>query len=245
MYFLCRGRQSARLFACLFVPLEPSDASAVGAARFLVRIAHCRIENGASPGHRKMSAMKQMLWRRFGVGCLLVFGIATTSIRAADGTPAKLEASACAALQGFQVPTSAIGLPTSGAVVQTAVAVSASDPGNIERRLLQGDRHRQAAARRFAEPRVRGQPAARLESARALQMGGGGYDGSLVTGLCAVHAAAAEHGHAAEAGLRHARQRRRPQRQARDSTAASRSTTKRSSTTASSRSRRRTTPPWP
>ena len=49
---------------------------------------------------------------------------------------------------------------------------------------------------------------------RALQMGGGGYDGSLVTGLT-LYASSANGRHAAQAGLRHARQRRRPQRQGR------------------------------
>ncbi len=37
---------------------------------------------------------------------------------------------ACASLQGLSIPASAIGLDTSGAVVQTAVPVAASDSGN-------------------------------------------------------------------------------------------------------------------
>jgi feruloyl esterase len=126
--------------------------------------------------------MKQMLWRRFGAGCLLVFGIATTSIRAADGTPAKMEASACAALQGFQVPASAIGLPTSGAVVQSAVSVNAPDAGNVN-----GDFCKVTG---IVKPQHTGSPNLEFEvnlplawNRRALQMGGGGYDGSLVTGL--------------------------------------------------------------
>jgi hypothetical protein len=36
----------------------------------------------------------------------------------------------CASLQGLTIPASAIGLPTSGAVVQTAVSVGATDAGN-------------------------------------------------------------------------------------------------------------------
>ena len=48
---------------------------------------------------------------------------------AADETTA-LPATACASLQGMTIPAAAIGLPTSGAVVQTAATVAASDRGN-------------------------------------------------------------------------------------------------------------------
>jgi feruloyl esterase len=43
-------------------------------------------------------------------------------------------------------------------------------------------------------------------------MGGGGYDGSLVTGLTVYSNPAADGGDAAQAGIRHCRQQRRPQR---------------------------------
>jgi hypothetical protein len=58
----------------------------------------------------------------------LFVSIAFTGL-AQEGTTA-LPASACASLPGFSIPASAIGLPTGGAVVQTAVAVSASEQGN-------------------------------------------------------------------------------------------------------------------
>ena len=48
---------------------------------------------------------------------------------AADDAPLRLEATACASLQGLTIPASAIGLPTSGAVVQTAVSVDATYAG--------------------------------------------------------------------------------------------------------------------
>src|SRR5882672_5084037 len=60
----------------------------------------------------------------------LAVGVAIPG-RAAEDTPVRMATTACTGLQGFSIPTSAIGLPTSGAVVQTAVAVNASDQGNI------------------------------------------------------------------------------------------------------------------
>jgi hypothetical protein len=56
-------------------------------------------------------------------------GVAFTGLAQEDTTA--LPASACASLQGLSIPPSAIGLPTSGAVVQTAVPVAASDQGNV------------------------------------------------------------------------------------------------------------------
>jgi feruloyl esterase len=85
-------------------------------------------------------------------------------------------------LKDFSIPASAIGLPTSGAVVQTAVAVAASDEGNIN-----GDFCKVVG---IVKPKNPGSPNLEFEvnlpaawNRRALQMGGGGYDGSLVTGL--------------------------------------------------------------
>jgi feruloyl esterase len=88
----------------------------------------------------------------------------------------------CAMLKDFSVPASAIGLPTSGAVVQTAAAVAASDQGNVN-----GDFCKVVG---IVKPKNPGSPNLEFEvnlplswNRRALQMGGGGYDGSLVTGL--------------------------------------------------------------
>jgi len=115
----------------------------------------------------------------------LLFAVAigiTSSAFAADETPVRMEASACASLQGFSIPASAIGLSTSGAVVQTAASVSAPDQGNVN-----GDF---CKAIGIVKPQHAGSPSLEFEvnlpltwNRRALQMGGGGYDGSLVTGL--------------------------------------------------------------
>jgi len=94
----------------------------------------------------------------------------------------KLDAHACAGLKDFSIPASAIGLPTSGAVVQTAVDVRASDAGNTN-----GDFCKVVG---IVKPKHEGSPNLEFEvnlplswNLRVLQMGGGGYDGSLVTGL--------------------------------------------------------------
>src|SRR5262252_1713734 len=60
----------------------------------------------------------------------LAIGVAAP-VFAADETPVRMEASVCAGLKDFSIPASAIGLPTAGAVVQTAASVNASDQGNV------------------------------------------------------------------------------------------------------------------
>jgi feruloyl esterase len=93
-----------------------------------------------------------------------------------------LPASACASLQGMSIPASAIGLPTGGATVQTAVAVAASEQGNTN-----GDFCKVIG---IIKPQNPNSPNLEFEvnlpqswNRRALQMGGGGYNGTLVTGL--------------------------------------------------------------
>ena len=88
----------------------------------------------------------------------------------------------CVSLKDFSIPAPSIGLPTSGADVQTAVAVSASDQGNAN-----GDFCKVTG---IVKPRNPTSPNLEFEvnlptnwNRRALQMGGGGYDGTLVTGL--------------------------------------------------------------
>src|SRR5262245_39959293 len=94
----------------------------------------------------------------------------------------RLAATVCAPLKDFSIPASGIGLPTSGAVVQTAVAVAASDQGNAN-----GDFCKVVG---IVKPKTPSSPNLEFEvnlplnwNGRALQMGGGGYDGTLVTGL--------------------------------------------------------------
>ena len=96
--------------------------------------------------------------------------------------PIRLSREACTSLQGFSVPASAVGLPNSGLVLQTAVFVAAAENGNIN-----GDFCKVTG---IVKPRNPGSPSLEFEvnlpaawNRRALQMGGGGYDGSLVTGL--------------------------------------------------------------
>jgi pimeloyl-ACP methyl ester carboxylesterase len=94
----------------------------------------------------------------------------------------QLPPAACASLLGLSIPPSAIDLPTSGALVQTAVPVAASDPGN-----LNGDFCKVTGV---VKPRNASSPSMEFEvnlplawNRRVLQMGGGGYNGTLVTGL--------------------------------------------------------------
>ena len=94
----------------------------------------------------------------------------------------RLNRETCTSLRGFSIPRSLIGLPTAGALVQTAVFVAASEAGNSN-----GDFCKVTG---IVKPRNAGSPNLEFEvnlpaawNRRALQMGGGGYDGSLVTGL--------------------------------------------------------------
>jgi len=96
--------------------------------------------------------------------------------------PIRLARETCTSLQGFSIPASAIGLPNGGALVQTAVFVAASETGNRN-----GDFCKVTG---IVKPRNPSSPNLEFEvnlpaawNHRALQMGGGGYDGSLVTGL--------------------------------------------------------------
>ena len=104
-----------------------------------------------------------------------------TPLGAADQTTS-LPAAACASLQGMAIAAPAIGLPTSGAEVQTAAMVAASAPNNTN-----GDYCKVTG---IVKPKNPSSPNLEFEvnlpaawNRRALQMGGGGYNGSLVTGL--------------------------------------------------------------
>lgn len=118
-------------------------------------------------------------------GAFVLFAAALASVAvpmsAQDGR-IPLPSGACASLQGLSIPASAIGLPTSGAVVQTAVAVAASEQGNVN-----GDFCKVIG---IVKPRNPSSPNLEFEvnlpqswNRRVLQMGGGGYNGTLVTGL--------------------------------------------------------------
>ena len=91
----------------------------------------------------------------------------------------------CSALQGVVIPRESIGLPTNGAVVVSASLVTASDAGNSN-----GEFCKALGSIRPVDPTA---PDIKFEinlpsnwNNRLLQMGGGGFDGTLVTGLGGV-----------------------------------------------------------
>ena len=93
-----------------------------------------------------------------------------------------LPAEACASLRNLSIPASAIGLDTGGALVQTATSVSASAKDNANGDFCKVTGH--------VRPRNASSPSIEFEvnlprawNRRVLQMGGGGYNGTLVTGL--------------------------------------------------------------
>jgi feruloyl esterase len=100
----------------------------------------------------------------------------------ADDGLSRLPATACAGLSNLSIPASVIGLATGGASVQTAVPIAALETGNPN-----GDFCKVTGV---VKPHNASSPAMEFEvnlpvawNRRVLQMGGGGYDGTLVTGL--------------------------------------------------------------
>ncbi len=102
-------------------------------------------------------------------------------LAANNGNPA----TACPALAGYTIPASSIGLATSGASITSAALISATASGNSngEYCLLKG-------AIKPVDPAA---PDILFQlniptkwNHRALQMGGGGYNGAVVTGLAGV-----------------------------------------------------------
>ncbi len=89
--------------------------------------------------------------------------------------------SACESLVGRKIPAGAIGLPTGGAVVQSATVVAAgsSNNANGEYCLVRG-----VIMPATAAPNIEFEVNLPVNwNRKVLQMGGGGFDGSLVTGL--------------------------------------------------------------
>jgi pimeloyl-ACP methyl ester carboxylesterase len=117
--------------------------------------------------------MKKSVWRTAGI-FVVVAGLAIAS-HAQETT--HLATADCAPLKDFSIPASAIGLPTSGATVQTAVTSSGTTTGVFCQ--VAGI----VKAKNPASPNLQFEVNLPLDwNRRALQMGGGGYDGSLVTG---------------------------------------------------------------
>lgn len=101
------------------------------------------------------------------------------SLHANAQTPAP---DACAKLSGLFVQPKAIGLPTSGAVVMSAAQVAANAEGNPN-----GD---YCAVKGVIIPVTAAAPNMEFQinlpanwNTKAVQLGGGGYDGVLITGL--------------------------------------------------------------
>src|ERR1044071_8186768 len=129
-----------------------------------------------------MRVHMNQIWHRAGGALLFAVGVAlATSGRAADSR-VRLAPTACAALKDFSIPASAIGLPTSGAVVQSAEPVAASAEKNVNGDFCKvtGVIKNATASMAVFEFEVN---LPNTWNGRALQFGGGGYDGSLVTGL--------------------------------------------------------------
>jgi hypothetical protein len=101
---------------------------------------------------------------------------------ARGAAPAPAPARRCQALQGMVIASAAMALPTGGAVVVSASVVAAGEPGNRN-----GEFCKVLGSIRPVDLRA---PDIHFEvnlpdkwNNRALQMGGGGNDGTLVTGL--------------------------------------------------------------
>jgi pimeloyl-ACP methyl ester carboxylesterase len=106
--------------------------------------------------------------------------LGTRDARAVSSTQAAQDA--CAALSNLKIPAAGIGLPTSGATVQSTTLVSATADGNSN-----GEYCKVLGVIAPVDPNA---PGIEFEvnlpsrwNMKALQMGGGGYDGTLVTGL--------------------------------------------------------------
>src|ERR1041385_316539 len=88
----------------------------------------------------------------------------------------------CLALNGLNISSSSIGLPTNGATIVSGTFVTATDAGNTN-----GEFCKVLGGIHAVDPTA---PDIKFEvnlptrwNNRILQMGGGGFDGTLVTGL--------------------------------------------------------------
>ena len=88
----------------------------------------------------------------------------------------------CAALKNFSIPASAIAMPTAGALVQEATSVAADAENNVNGDFCKvtGVIRNATASTAVFEFEVN---LPNTWNGRAVQFGGGGYDGSLITGL--------------------------------------------------------------
>jgi pimeloyl-ACP methyl ester carboxylesterase len=127
--------------------------------------------------------MRRIPWACvFGLLAAAIVPVFTSCGKSSDDGLTRMPASACGGLQSLAIPASAIGLPTSGATVRTAEMVSSDAEGNNN-----GEYCKVIGVVKPVNPQSPGiEFEVNLPTAwnrHALQMGGGGYDGSLVTGL--------------------------------------------------------------
>jgi pimeloyl-ACP methyl ester carboxylesterase len=114
------------------------------------------------------------------LSAVAIYGSASAITDASAQTRSPQEA--CSRLANLFVPAWAIGLPTSGAVVQSATFVTAEAPNN--------QNGEYCAVKGLIVPASADAPNMEFQvnlptswNSKALQLGGGGYDGTLVTGL--------------------------------------------------------------
>jgi hypothetical protein len=119
-----------------------------------------------------------------GVTVLLASIAGLGSVAAAQGTPAApVDArQRCLALRNLKMPAASIGLPTNGATIVSATLVAAAEAGNAN-----GEFCKVLGGIHAVDPTA---PDIKFEvnlptrwNNRLLQMGGGGFDGTLVNGL--------------------------------------------------------------
>ena len=121
-------------------------------------------------------------WHRTARVVLLVaIALLTATIGHAQEIKTRL-ATDCASLKDFSIPASTIALPTSGAIVQSAEPIAADADKNINGDFCKvtGVIKNATASTAVFEFEVN---LPNAWNGRAVQFGGGGYDGSLVTGL--------------------------------------------------------------
>jgi hypothetical protein len=104
------------------------------------------------------------------------------AVRVGIGAERAAGREACEALSGLVVSAAKIGLPTSGARIETGRFVSAAEEGNVNGEYCE--------VKGWIHPANANSPRMQFEvnlpstwNRKLLQMGGGGFDGSLVTGL--------------------------------------------------------------